>query len=95
MRISRSRSDSRTRPKFTVFQITQAAVNEARGPGRGPAADVTFIDKQHFQPAHCRVASDARAVDSCPDNDYFVFGIQCRFLLFVLFRVISWIAFSA
>ena len=34
-----------------MFQITQAAVNEARGPGRGPAADVTFIDKQHFQPA--------------------------------------------
>ena len=55
-------------PKLKVLEVSQPTMNEARRSGTRPATDVTFINQQHFQPAHRRIARDTRTVDPRANN---------------------------
>ena len=55
---------------LAMFQVSKPAVNETGGPAGGAAPHVSFIQKQHAQTAHGRIARDARAIDAGADDNH-------------------------
>ena len=53
---------------LVVLEVAQTAVDQARGPARGSAADVALVDQEHAQAAKRDVAGDAGAVDARADD---------------------------
>ena len=55
---------------MVMFEVTKAAVDEARGDRAGPGTEVGFIDQRRRKPAFGGVASYARAGDPTADDEY-------------------------
>jgi len=55
--------------ELVVLEIAQAAVDQLRRLAAGAAREVALLDHRDQEPAHGRVAGDARAVDAAADDE--------------------------
>ena len=56
--------------ELVVFEVTQAAVDQARRPAHRPAGYVSLAYEQDLQAPHRGVARYPRPVDAGPDDDH-------------------------
>jgi len=61
-------------PKFAMLQVTQATMNQPRGPAGGVSAEFTFIKHQYFQPAQSCISGNAGAIDATAHNSEIELG---------------------
>jgi hypothetical protein len=55
-------------PKIEQFEVTQAAVNQARRAGGGPGPEIFALDQANFETSERGVTGDSAADDATTDN---------------------------
>lgn len=59
----------RNEAEFTVFEITQAAMDHARGCGAATGGEIVTLDQQHPQPLQGKITIGGNSVDAAADDD--------------------------
>ena len=57
-------------PDLGVFQVAQAAMNDARGPAGGAGGEVMLLNQQRTTAGASTFPRDGDAIDSAADHDH-------------------------